>query len=422
MTEGEGIARLERVGGVGGGVVSAQGRPVAVALATALVMVIASGLGAQEAHDPVGDLLDMHRTTGQLSDGLDGSAGAMLAVELERAHAFLVGELHLTREIPELTRVIARAAGERGYGRLAVEVGPVTAQALAEAADNGVEGIAGLVRRYPFAFPFFDRRGDAELLVDVVGAGYSVLGLDQEFTGSPRILLDRLEPLAGSDAEREAVREWRQRELAALQRFLQTQDMSGAVMISATPEEFAALRDHFADPAAQRIVDEMAESAAIYQEFRRGENYRSNHHRIVWMKEHLRRYREAADDRSKLLMKFGSVHMGRGYSDLTQLDLGNHVAELAAAAGGNSFHLYTVAGRVRGLDGEVSEIVGPDSYLRPFLDRAAEQGWTLFDLRPLRPWFHRDANREADPELAELVFRYDALAMRQEVNEAEELR
>jgi hypothetical protein len=381
----------------------------------------ARGRGPQDIDGTVGELLDAHRTTGVLETSLDGSAGELLAAELDGANAFLIGELHLTAEIPQLARVLVRAGAQHGYDRLAIEVGPVTARTLADAAASGVDAMAGLARRYPFGFPFYDRGADAALLVEAVASGYALLGLDQEFLGAPRILLDRLQQHAGDEAAREAVETWRTRELRALERFMQSQDMSGSIMTGGTAEEFAALRDHFRDPAARSVVDEMAESAAIYQEFRRGENYRSNHHRIAWMKAHLRGYAGAASSDSKLLVKFGSVHMGRGYSPLNQLDLGNHIAELAAAAGGRSFHLITMAGSIRQVDGSVSEIIGPGSYLRPLLDRAADEGWTVFDLRPLRPFFHRDAHRETAPELADLVFRYDALAMRQQMNEASRL-
>ena len=50
--------------------------------------------------------------------------------------------------------------------------------------------------------------------------------------------------------------------------------------------------------------------------------------------------RLADDPDARVIYKFGAAHTGRGYSPYHQLDLGNQAAELAFAAGGESFHLF----------------------------------------------------------------------------------
>ena len=48
----------------------------------------------------------------------------------------------------------------------------------------------------------------------------------------------------------------------------------------------------------------------------------------------------------------------------------------------------------------------------------AKDQWGVFDLRTLRPYFASRKNRESNPELSELAFRYDALALAPEFHAA----
>ena len=50
-------------------------------------------------------------------------------------------------------------------------------------------------------------------------------------------------------------------------------------------------------------------------------------------------------------------------------------------------------------------------YLALFGAAMTEGQWAVFDLRGLRPYFAVSSNREAHPDLAELVFRFDALVV-----------
>lgn len=142
------------------------------------------------------------------------------------------------------------------------------------------------------------------------------------------------------------------------------------------------------------------------------------------MKENLARHlRHARDDGEppRLLVKVGAMHGGRGYTPLNQLDVGNLVAAMADLRGGESLHLFTVAPAVRQADGSVDDLSSRIEYLRPLLDRADDGPWTVFDLRPLRPFFHSGDHREAHPELADLAFRYDVVVLGGELHAARDL-
>ncbi len=260
------------------------------------------------------------------------------------------------------------------------------------------------------------------LLEHAVTLGYDLWGLDQVFAGGARFNLARLVELAPSDTARAAATAALERARRGFQQFARSGDTSVGFLQSATPEDYAALREAFADEEARRIVDELAASSRIYQLFGRGANYRSNHERIQLMKRHLAERVNAAGPETRVFLKFGSVHMGRGHSPLNQLDLGNAAAEIGLLRGGGSLHVKVTALGSTGTDGAVSDWTASAPHLRRFADAMDDEAaWTVFDLRPLRPIFHRAANAEGREELSELVWAYDLLVVARGFTRAEPL-
>lgn len=75
-----------------------------------------------------------------------------------------------------------------------------------------------------------------------------------------------------------------------------------------------------------------------------------------------------------------------------------------------------------GTDGAVSDWTASSSYLTLFADAMSDEtAWTVFDLRPLRPIFHRAVNAEGREDLADLVWAYDLLLVARGFTRAEPL-
>ena len=188
-----------------------------------------------------------------------------------------------------------------------------------------------------------------------------------------------------------------------------------APLLSAGPHDFARLREAYAgaDPIVFHLLDELQESAFIYRLFEQEQYFENNRRRIQWMKHHLHEYRSRrGDDDYKVLFKMGSAHTGRGYSPFLQLDVGNHAAEWAAGRGGDSFHLYVLAPEQVSADGQrVDFRQGGGAFLGPLFEQMEEGAWSVFDLRPLRPYFSPPSRFAGQRELAEFVFRHDAVAL-----------
>lgn len=392
-----------------------------------LLVAIAGRAGAQESR--VVELLREHRRPMDVGvNKLEGSGATFLLDAAAGASFFLLGESHGNRETPRLTQALLGPLRSRGYSVLAVETGPITADYLADLArrDEGVAPFREVLEEYPFTWPFFNAREEAEMLVYAVAGGYRVWGLDQEFAGSGRFFLARLSQLAPDDEARELAAAWLAEAEAGFERFQEEQDSGATFLMKASDEDFAALAAAFRDapPTARRIVEELRESAAIYQLFQAGENYDSNYRRIRWMKRHLADQLAAlgpARDAVRVVMKLGFVHLGRGYSPLHQLDLGNQAAELAWAEGRDSFHLAVVAPTYVPAQGGASDLAAKSPYLKPLFDLLGKDPWVVIDLRPLRPHFHRAENARGWEDLADLAWRYDAVAVVRAFHQAEEL-
>jgi len=168
--------------------------------------------------------------------------------------------------------------------------------------------------------------------------GYGLWGLDQEFMGAGRFLLNELDGLVEDRELRPQIGQWRKMATEGFQLFVSSGDESRGFLIVVDPEELEAYGKRLPAESreARRIVEELRQTAIVYQHFRDERYFLNNRDRVKLMKRHLATYIDEAgglEAMPKTLFKFGSVHMGRGYSPMYQLDLGNAAAELAAARG-----------------------------------------------------------------------------------------
>ena len=118
------------------------------------------------------------------------------------------------------------------------------------------------------------------------------------------------------------------------------------------------------------------------------------------------------------MFKFGASHMIRGRNVTEVFDLGNLASEIAAAEGSQSFHLLVVGGagtqhaifnpvELRYVPAPVD--LSEEEGLQPIVAQALPEGFTLIDLRPLRPLLSAARTKTANPELMRIVHGFDAI-------------
>ena len=386
-------------------------------LVTTVLSAAALAAAAPASAEKLDELLTANRHAMVFAEGaLSGEGARFLKEEADRAEMFLVGESHGNRETPDLTRALLPDLHEAGYRAFAIETGPITAELLTELAKDpaGDAAFESFLEEHPLTFPFFWWREEAQLLREAMAQGYQAWGLDQEFIASARFLLTEL---AGQleGAQRERALGWLAEAEAGFTRFTETGDQTAGFLQNVDPEDLRTFAATLADGGESReILEELAASAVVYQHFKERRFFHNNRDRIELMKRHFVDYLEGAGgigEAPKVLMKFGSAHMGRGYSPFDQLDLGNQAAELSFARGGDSFHLLVAAAEMVTPDGSRVPTSEGGGYLTPLLPHRAGDGWTVFDLRPLRPYLSAKSVREKYPELTRIAFAFDALAV-----------
>jgi hypothetical protein len=374
---------------------------------------------------PLPELLLKHRHTFALHDGrLAGEGAELLYSAVEQSQFFLIGEEHGVAEIPLITAALFQAGTAVGYKHLAIEVGPLLAQSLTSALEqNGRDGLAAFIHSDPLAIPFYSWREDAELLqaayTTVHGTPNPLWGLDQEFVFSGCFLLRQLRSLASQATATEKVEQ-------ALVKAQELRAASQPCLFVVQEDAYTAMKEAFQpnNRAAWQILEALETSFHIYQLFgraMRGEieaAYHSNAIREQLMKTNFSHYcrqaQETGESRPKALLRFGSNHMHRGQSPTKVFSLGNFVSELAHFHDSQAFNLLIVGGpgtRVQSITGEQPAEGVKNVGLQPLMEHVDRELWTLFDLRPLRPVLSARRLADTTMELAEIIWKYDAVAI-----------
>lgn len=348
------------------------------------------------------------------SDGsLSGAGWDRLIDGGSEAQFFLIGEQHATADIGEISGMIYRALDGHGYDYMAMEVGPY-GMAAAEAMLAEREGALrdyiatpGNTLVIPFLFYSEDLAivEEAARLSDAPSGVF--WGIDQEFIAGGPLLAVRLQELARTEVQRQAVAD-----------FAELTANNPMAVGAAQPEEFAALRTAFdtgEDEAALEIVDAILLSNGIYAPFtgRGGPIYPANLRRENYMKDNFLRTFERIETRDgtppRVFFKFGANHMMRGLSSTNVPALGNFLAEWGRT---RDFDVVNIM--IDCLGGEMRDPRSGDTRpCQPYLledgslirEVAGDAPLTLIDLRPLRALVRRDTDIDAGSRA--LIFGFD---------------
>ena len=337
----------------------------------------------------------------EIKDGnLAGPGAEVIRGELKKAQFILWGEEHGFADSPIVLRAIAREARPLGFKYHVVEVGPLSTRMIRETLSrDGIPGLHKLVHEVPLGIPFLSLKDDAELAGDFPGQDSKgtpfLLGIDQEFIGSPPFHLKRLVEGAPNEKAKTAAanllaEEKDAAEKAEQQKFLLTRFHDA---------DFDALAAQFkGQEEAQNIIAELKESAAIYQLWMSGRNYENNARRArLLAKNFLAAYKSMADAQPKIVFKMGLEHVALGTTTINTIDLGTLVTSMARTneqtalriaflpIGGKNTAFAPKQGNPATVQAyeskEIKELFGSIG-----LDPAAlsKEGWTLVPMDPIR--------------------------------------
>lgn len=351
------------------------------------------------------------RTSLAVNDSEFGGPGAdVLARAVSSARYVLIGEDHLTREIPRFTANLCRLMAPQGLTALAVEIGPEAAKVVDAnlRRSDRRERIGSFMRAHSDAMAFQNGSDESDMAAacaQAAGPKFQLWGLDQEFFGAAGNLFERMTVAHPGPAARAAIARLTADERSATAAALASGSPGKLLIFTITDEQLADARAAIAKDGGARV---QALFAALEKtrEIYLGQNtdpYASNGARARLMKRTLVDYLSNAPPKARVLLKFGDTHMRKGVNGLGQRDLGNFVAERADGEDVGSLHLLVV-----GLRGTHALYNGVGRQVRhePFVltddadfawlndavpaTDAASKDWTLLDLRTLRAKQPRD--------------------------------
>ncbi len=365
--------------------------------------------------------------------GLHGAGGTVIAKAVSDARYVVIGEDHLSREIPLFATSICRLMAPRGLRAFAVETGPEAARIVNQnlrRPDRG-ERIGTFMQSHPDAMAFQNGRDESDMAAQcakLAGPRFEVWGLDQEFFGASGFLLEQMLAARPGPAARAAIERLAALDRKAAAAALASGSAGDMLIFNVTDEQMADAASAVKRDGGKRVTElfeSFAETRAIYL----GQNtdgYASNTRRARLMKRTLLKYVANSQQPERILFKFGDVHAAKGMNGLDQRDLGNFVAERAEGEGALSLHIA-----VYGAKGVHALYAGVGRQIRtePFTvtddadyawvkdalglrDKAGVGGqWMLVDLRALR------SRPPADMPSAwrKMVYQYDMLVIAPEL-------
>jgi hypothetical protein len=351
-----------------------------------------------------GGAIDANRAAIRVENGaLAGPGAQRLTDEGRAADLFLFGENHGAREIAELADALYKEVSNGKPRRLATEIGPATAVELEAMLRDGsyrafmAEGV------HLLSVPFYFWEDELPLAEDAVRANApgtsAIWGLDQEFVAGAPVVLRRLDALATTDAERDAI-------AAARRSAFFNPLMFG--MISDAPVK--ALRDAFAgspNAEAKQLTGQIELGYRIYKEQSGDWKWSNERRETLMMENFLDDVRKAGGDSGPMFFKLGAYHLMRGEGHVAE-PLGLRLSRWADARGKTTLNVFVDCrgGELR--DVILGRAVPCDTYLDGDADvfgsHLVDGGSTLFDLRPLRD---QPELKQMPKKLQRVVANYD---------------
>ena len=317
------------------------------------ILLTASSLAAQSVTKPTlaTALLEV-RTPLVLSDGkFAGDGAAVLSGALEQPRFILLGEDHITREIPQFASALCDLVLSDAY---AAESGPQAAS-FANALLLSPDRLARMSERakaHRNSMAFLDIREENDLAADCAAGShnphFALLVLDQEFVGSARTFLDAMRATNPGPKSQAAIAAVQAKEHAADDKTRDTGDPGELFLLASTDAYTAPLEEAIAadgTSATKDLLHDFFFSRRIYRLNAAGAP-ESNSLRATLLKQHfLTDYAAATADTPAMRVpsKFGDDHLGKGFNVLHQRDLVIFIAELADGEGAQSLHILRSA-------------------------------------------------------------------------------
>lgn len=383
---------------------------------------VATGSFAQEASPFQARLAQAITPLNVNPDGLSGAGASVLSEAVAASRYVMIGESHMSREIPAFTTQICRLMAPSGLAAMVIETGPEAARVVDAAmrSPDREAKIAEFSRKHPDGIAFFRGQDEIRMTGDCAAAAgpkFQLWGLDQEFLGSSGHLLQEMLAAKPGPLARAALTGLAAQEQKATAAALASGSPADLLLLSAKQDDLDQAAAAVAKDGGARVrylFGLLTESRAIYQasQARKGD---PNGRRARLMKRTLAA--QLADKPgARVLLKFGAYHGYKSINPLNQRDIGAYVAERAEGEGATALHIIIegAKGSLAGYAGVGRPAAVQTFYMKDDKDPdwrkdvvqaagAASGSWLMVDLRTLRT---RDLSTAPAP-WRDLVLGYD---------------
>jgi hypothetical protein len=358
---------------------------------------------AQSAADKLTAAAMNHRLALDFDGEIFSGAGWQALVEEgAAAQFFLIGEEHGIAENPKFVAQLFNELSAHGYSRMAIEISPTMAALIDDTlAAGGLDGLRDLYARPGGEPAFYGMAEEAEMLAAVrasAPADQQVLwGTDYE-VASDRQLIQLLGQKDKPPAAATALAAVATASAQMWAHYEETGSPQFIFSFAGDPGLIRAVSDAWPDPdpGSAVMLNTLEKTLTINNLWLQGKAWESNKARAELQRENFLRYWRVAREQGeapRIIAKYGSSHIVRGLSPTAVFDLGTLLPEIAALEGGQSLSLMVMPGagtEIAGLNPATwsyeprSADGGYIKGVKPLMDAAFEDKFTLIDLRALR--------------------------------------
>ena len=338
---------------------------------------------------------------------LSGTGTVVLTEAIAHSRYILIGEDHLTREIPLFTTAICNLTAKQGLTGMALEVSPEAAAFMMRSlsSPDHWQQMVAQTQAYPWSIAFLNSKQENDMVADCVQASHNdafhLWGLDYNFLGSAGWLIDQMLAAKPGPQARAALLRLKadeQRDAAAAK----TNGDFRALFLNSEksePEinEAQPAIDRDGGAEVKKIFAELVTSYRIYREYGQDDKA-SDVMRAKLLKVNFREAMnqvQPSEKTGKIIVKFGENHLYKGVNTMHDLNLGNYIAEAAEMEGQDSLHICVLGagGKTSAFTkyGQPTHIVEDTTttdpmyrWMEPFIAKQIPGQWTLYDLRALR--------------------------------------
>ncbi len=320
----------------------------------------------------------------QENDHFSGEGFDYLQENCDNVQFIGIAENHNTREIPKFTFSLFEKLHEQySFNYLALEQDPVMMSLLSTREYETLE----MAKKHPHGFTFISDQ-ELEMIestLNLANSKNSVWGCDQSFGASHSIahILRSFENESDNLKMLESIyhRIYEKEENRNLIEYHYMADTTKRI-------DFLKIHELIINSGKEELdfyITSLLISDSIFSEFLNKRYYQSRSMRESYMRQRfIAEYKKAmnADPFPKVLLKFGHYHLMDGFNTGSNtLNVGNLIRNLATYNGMESLIISTQIFRDDGSDWDYLD----ESYPM-FTKHASISNWTLFDLRPLRPF------------------------------------